>query len=1263
MATLSALKNSAPRPRCLPLQVDLYTPQGFRTVNALLDCEALFNLISQKIIIETGLTPLPNSTELESFTGHELVIYGEHLIETHAVDMRNINGYTAQTYLATNVPTYDLLLGYPWLETVNPNIDWDKRTWCYSDVKVEGAEELSAEEFTQLALTEKNVRIAYITPADPQVKTETCFFVGLVSKTSASVQKEIKKFTDVFSEEGAASLPRDARVQHRIEIEPGKQVPYGPIYALSQNELRILREYLETSMANGRIRPSLSPAGAPILFVPKSDGTLRLCVDYRGLNKITVKNRYPLPLLSEILDRLGGACVYTKLDLRDAYHRIPIAKDDIWKTAFRTRYGHFEYTVMPFGLTNAPATFQAYINDALKGLLDNICIAYMDDILIYSRSEKEHAAHVRAVLERLREYGLYVKLSKCQFAVKEVGFLGFRVGVAGVSMDPSRVQAIQDWPKPESFRDIQVFLGFANFYRGFIQSYSKVVAPITDLLVGMRGGRKTGKFEWTISAEQAFHKLKACFMSAPLLQHYDPEKQARVETDASKQAAGGVLSQAYETPTGRTLWKPVAFFSKKFTKEQRNYSTGDQEMLAIVMAFKEWRHYLDAPAYRTIVLSDHEALQSFMTTKSLQGRQIRWAEYLSAFNFEIRYRKGKENPADGLSRRPDHKEEDEAEEHPLKGLILLRTRDQSGSHVQSTAHYSKATVGLLTRGMARNAQEASRMKILPIGEDGMRVSGETHELIPIDDVVVGRPPCEATEASEQGQGPTTGEEAAAENFISRIPTSLENLLLHLQSNDEWCKREAWKKHASSKVSKCKFKGLWSQDKQGLVRYDGAVYVPNDPATRAELMRVNHDDPWQGGHFGRERTCELIKRFYYWPHMRQEINDYVKSCEVCQRMKVPRHKPYGLLAPLPKPEKPWQDISLDFIVGLPPSVRMGVVYDAILVVVDRFSKMVRYIPTTKDVDAPGVGILITDHILSKFGVPKSIVSDRGSIFTSSFWESLCFYLATRRCLSTAFHPQTDGQTERMNQTLECYLRCFINYEQDDWVELLPCAEYASNQAVNATTGKSPFEMVFKFTPNLQINVERETPANSMLHENEVAKGKATGLEQAQRASKEARTTAETAVEKHFNKKRKDMHFIAGDLVRLSTKHIRTLRAHKKLAERFIGPFKVLERVGANAYKLELPKKYNRLHHTFHVSLLENYHVRDGCEPPEPQDIDGVEEWEIERILDERIHHKKTQFYVRWKGFSEANDSWEPEEHLEHAQEAINEFRDRKKGTKV
>ena len=295
--------------------------------------------------------------------------------------------------------------------------------------------------------------------------------------------------------------PHRGRLDHHIPLVEGAKPVYGPIYNLSETELQVLKNYVEEYLRKGFIRPSTSPFGSPVLFVKKANGDLRLCVDYRALNRVTVKNRYALPLISELLDRIKGAKYFTKLDLRDAFNQLRIAEGDEWKTAFRTRYGHFEYQVMPFGLTNAPASFQGYVNEALREYLDVFCVVYLDDILIYSSSLEEHVVHVRKILQQLLKNGLRAKPEKCQFHVREIGFLGFIISSTGVSMEPDRISTIVDWPTPTSVHDIQVFLGFANFYRRFIQGYSRIALPITALL---RKKSKSSKFEWTPTGHGGF---------------------------------------------------------------------------------------------------------------------------------------------------------------------------------------------------------------------------------------------------------------------------------------------------------------------------------------------------------------------------------------------------------------------------------------------------------------------------------------------------------------------------------------------------------------------------------------------------------------------------------------------------------------------------------------------------------------------------------------------------------------------------------------
>ena len=288
-------------------------------------------------------------------------------------------------------------------------------------------------------------------------------------------------FSDVFSKEKALVLLEITNLnQHAIKLQEGQQSPYGPIYSLGPVELKTLKTYIKTNLANGLIRPLKSPAGAPILFVRKPSGSLRLCINYQSLNNLTIKNWYLLPLICESLDRLGQAKRFTQLDLTSAYHRMRIKEGDEWKTAFRTRYGHFEYQVMPFRLSNAPASFQGYINKILAEKLDIFVIVYLDDILIYTEDPGQgHVEAVRWVLDVLRRHGLFANLKKCQFHKDEVRFLGYIVSPQGVKMEDEQIEAVKNWPKPTSVRDIQVFIGFANFYQRFIQGFSKIAAPLT----------------------------------------------------------------------------------------------------------------------------------------------------------------------------------------------------------------------------------------------------------------------------------------------------------------------------------------------------------------------------------------------------------------------------------------------------------------------------------------------------------------------------------------------------------------------------------------------------------------------------------------------------------------------------------------------------------------------------------------------------------------------------------------------------------------
>ncbi|KAK3505614.1 hypothetical protein QTP70_004681, partial [Hemibagrus guttatus] len=398
---------------------------------------------------------------------------------------------------------------------------------------------------------------------------------------------------DVFCPKRASKLPPHRPWDCAIDLLPGEPVPKGRIYPLSIPEEKAMEEYIKEALAQGYIRPSTSPAASSFFFVAKKDGGLRPCIDYRALNQITVKFRYPLPLVPAALEHLRGATIFTKLDLRSAYNLIRIREGDEWKTAFITPTGHYEYLVMPYGLANAPSVFQDFIHEVLREFLHRCVLVYIDDILIYSRSLAEHRQHVAEVLGRLREFQLFLKAEKCSFHQPSVQFLGYNISNNGIQMDEGKVTAVRDWPAPATVKELQRFLGFANFYRRFISNYSSIADPLTNLL-----RNKPKSLLWSPAAEGAFNTLKRAFTTAPLLIHPDPDKPFVVEVDASTTGVGAVLSQQQGNPS---RLHPCAFFSHKLNPAERNYDIGNRELLAIKLALEEWRHWLEGARHPFLV--------------------------------------------------------------------------------------------------------------------------------------------------------------------------------------------------------------------------------------------------------------------------------------------------------------------------------------------------------------------------------------------------------------------------------------------------------------------------------------------------------------------------------------------------------------------------------------------------------------------------------------------------------------------------------------
>ena len=931
--------------------------------------------------------------------------------------------------------------------------------------------------------------------------------------------------------------PPEREVQHTIRLTmdsvPIKRRPYP----LPPPKLEAMRDQMKELIEHNWVEPSESPWGAPVLFVPKKNGQLRMCVDFRDLNSVTIDDSYPLPRLEILLHRAASATVFSKLDLASGFHQISVNPESRPLTAFRLPEAVqgsslWQWKVMPFGLRNAPPTFQRAMSRALVGC-EHCAVVYIDDILIFSKTREEHLEHLRLVFQKLQDSAYHARLEKCEFLQEEVEFLGHRLSKGGISTHPDKVSALINWSAPlKSLAEVRSFMGLAVWYRSFIPHLATVAAPLFELMSIKK------KFNWTEEAESAMKQIQMLVSSAPTLARWEDGRETRVITDASKVGIGAVLEQLHEAD-----WRPIAFWSRKLKDAETRYSATDLEWLAAVTAVtRVWYWMLEAQPFT--LCSDHKALErklcKSMHDPPLNDRQSRWIEAMMKFPLTFQWIKGTSNPvADALSRYPAQ----------ANAVTVLNTK---------------------LVGIWRRLQIAAQ-----------------------DDPIYSK-------SRDLANDPDT--------------------------NYSW------------------WRGL-------VVDEAGRIVVPDDPELKTLLISENHD-PTTAGHFGSEKTKELIERYWTWTGLARDVREYIRSCVQCQKQKHSNRPPAGTLYPIIA-QSPWQIITMDFMTSMPPAKKTK--NTAILAMVDKFSKYVNLEACKETITAAETAAILIRRIVAQYGLPRVVISDRGPQFSSAVWETVLKTMGTGVALASPHHPQTDGQSERAIQVLSRLLRSYTSKAPADWEEQLPLLQFAINNAPSSTTRYSPYQIIYGATPVIPLDFCLSDTAQQLT---EVPDGSAKSQEQLSqkwfRTWWKARRTLHSFVranlahsaeetKRRYDKKHAPLDLQEGDLVLLSAKSHISFQGVRKHKPRYSGPYVVKRKIHHNAYELSgLPSEVPSTQNVQFLRLFHPTPARFASRPtPEyavPTSKGTHLEWEVEAIIGHRQRIGAIQYRIKWANDPEATWLW-------------------------
>ncbi|CAL9699311.1 unnamed protein product [Knipowitschia caucasica] len=899
-------------------------------------------------------------------------------------------------------------------------------------------------------------------------------------------------------------------------------------------------------LEEGVITPSASEWASPVVLVRKKDGGVRWCVDYRSLNSLTIKDAYPLPQIEECLDVIGGASMFSTLDLQSGYWQIAVDSKDREKTAFITKWGLYEYTRMPFGLCNAPSTFQRAMELVLRGLQWETLLIYLDDVIVIGNGVDQSLDRLEQVFQRFQSYGLKLKPSKCHLLQEEVLFLGHIVSGNRVGPNPALVKDVQQWNPPNNLQELQAFLGLCNYYRKFVPSFAELASPLHNLL------KKGTVFQWTDEHQAAFTMLKEKLTTAPVLGYPRTEGKFILDTDASNNSVGAVLSQIQ--------WgeeRVLTYASSHLSPAQQRYCVTRRELLAVVRFTRQFRHYLLGRKF--LLRTDHGSLTWLFRFKCPEGQLARWLEELSQYDFHIEHRAGKQHAnADALSRLPNNMDKCDC----YQAGINLSDLPCKGCRYCWKVHEQWAKF------------EEDVDDVVPLAVRCIEPQGNAN----VDGT-------QSVESQPSAPLPETPEV----NWLESL--SPEQLATLQKADSVLATLHTWKETGTLPTKDevmlegpavRKFWLCWPQVtlRQGVLYYSWdrigdqhptqLLLVPS--SMQKEILQSCHNPPYSG-HLGEAKTLQRVRQSYHWYGMGRDVQLFVKRCPHCSACKTAgptkraKLQSYQVGAPMDR-------VHLD-ILGPFPVSSSGNKY--ILVIIDQFTRWVEAFPVPDQGAETTARKLVYDFV-AKFGTPLELHTDQGRNFESLLFRNVCKLLQITKTRTTPYHPSSNGQVERFNRTLLQMLRCYVNRNQKNWDEQLPLLTAAYRSSRHAVTGFTPNRLMLGREVHQPQDIQSGSAKLSAdpLKEADFLYNLEEGLKEVHSLARDHLRTAQERQKKVHDLRAREHSYSVGDLVFVKD-DTKKKGLSPKLQAPWKGPLIVAARRGPVLYEIQGPKRSTVMHH--------------------------------------------------------------------------------------